>query len=111
MIAVSAGRLLGRVLAGVASRARLIGALVVVAAVIGGVVLRRAGVDLGAATAPMFWVDFHRWYGFGPRHPWWPAPALVATLAAAIALLRDRQLPGPLFFPARLRSRWARASG
>ena len=88
---------LSRALSAVAGRARPIGAIAVVAAVVGGVILRRTGVDLGAATAPLFWVNFHDKYRFGPAHPWWPAPVLAATLAAAIVLLRARRLPSPLF--------------
>lgn len=97
MTAAGIGRLLGPALTAVAARARLIGAGAVVAAVVGGVVLRRAGVDLGAATAPMFWVNFHDKYLFGPMHPWWPLPVLAVALLAAIALLRHLELPGPLF--------------
>ncbi len=90
-------RHLRRVLGAVAARARPIGAVVVVAAVVGGFLLRRAGVDLGAATAPMFWVNFHDKYRFGPAHPWWPVPVLMAALVVAIALLRARGLSSPLF--------------
>ncbi len=88
---------LGTTLTAVAGRARLIGAGAVVTAVVAGVFLRQAGVDLGAMTAPLFWVNFHDKYGFGAAHPWWPAPVLLATLGAAMALLHARRLSSPLF--------------
>ena len=88
---------LGGALGIVARRARLIGAAGVLAAVVGGILLRRAGVDLGAATAPLFWVEFRVHYGFGPAHPWWPLPVVVAAFVAAVGLLRASGLAAPWF--------------
>ena len=83
-----------RLAGAIAGRARAIGAGLVAAAVLAGVLLRHAGVDLGAATAPMFWVRFSEHYrGLPLAHPWWPAVPLAAALGAVLVLLRARRLP------------------
>lgn len=83
-----------RLAGAIAGRARAIGAGLVAAAVLAGVLLRHAGVDLGAATAPMFWVRFSEHYrGLPLAHPWWPAVPLAAALGAVLLLLRARRLP------------------
>jgi hypothetical protein len=81
----------------VAAHARIIGASCVVVAVAGGIAARREGVGLGARSAPLAWVNFHDFLGFGPEHPWWPLPVLVVVAVAAIGLLRATGLPSGLF--------------
>ena len=69
--------------------ARITGFVVVAAAVAGGMIARRTGVDLGAASAPFFLSKLHD----SARHPWWPLPTLVLALVAGLALLRSPRLP------------------
>src|SRR5439155_23988203 len=96
--AVDPRRRAERLAGGVAGHARAIGAALVAAAVLAGVLLRHAGVDLGAATAPMFWVRFTEQYrGLVPAHPWWPAAPLAAALAATVLLLQARRLPAATY--------------
>jgi hypothetical protein len=84
----------GRLTGAVADRARLIGAGLVLVAVVAGALLRHADVDLGAATAPMFWVRFAEHYrGLAPAPPWWP----LAPLLMALLLLRAHGLPAAVF--------------
>jgi hypothetical protein len=75
-----------------AGSARLAGVAVVAASVAGGVVARRADVDLGADTAPFFWTRL-----LPAQHPLWPILPLAAALAGAIALDRATRLRAPSF--------------
>ncbi len=65
----------------------------VVAAVAGGIVARRSDLELGAATAPLFWLRL----ATPASHPWWPLPSLVLALALALWLLTRRTLSGSAF--------------
>lgn len=84
----------GRLIGGPADHARVIGGSLVLIAIAGGAALRHGGVDLGAATAPMFWVRFADHYrGLPLAHPWWPVAPLLVAFGAALLLLRARRLP------------------
>ena len=73
--------------------ARVAGLIVVAAAVAGGMVARRTGTNLGAASAPFFLSKLHD----AARHPWWPLPSLVLALIVGLALLRSPRIPTWVF--------------
>lgn len=68
--------------------ARASGAAIVVVALAAGVVARQRDVDLGAATAPLFWSGL----SIPASHPWWPLPSLVLALALGLWLTDHQEL-------------------
>lgn len=57
-------------------------------ALVAGIVARHRDLDLGAATAPLFWSRLPA----PASHPWWPLPSLVVALTFGLWLLEGREL-------------------